>query len=101
MSAAGIVVDKSHGLFQQIGQMQDWRNLVTHASPYEIEPTEIHETVNAPGKLHANKKHLEYTRMADARHSKTFYNTACAFIDLVTERTKLDPRASATYRPLV
>jgi hypothetical protein len=29
-------VDKSRGLFQMVGQMQEWRNLVTHSSPYEI-----------------------------------------------------------------
>ena len=100
MSAADIAVDKGSGLFQHIGLMQDWRNLVTHASPYEIEPTEIANSHDAPGKLHAPKWHLEYTRMADAEHAKKFYETACAFIDLVKKRTDLDPCASVTYKPL-
>lgn len=55
MSAAGIEVDKGSGLFQHIGQMQEWRNLVTHASPYEVEPTEIPDTVQAPHKLHQKR----------------------------------------------
>lgn len=100
MSAAGIEVDRSSGMFQHIGQMQEWRNLVTHASPYEVEPTEIENTTGAPGKLHRNKRHLEYTRMADPENARKFYETALAFINLVTERTGIDPRASATYKPL-
>jgi len=100
MSSAGIIIDKGEGIFQRIGQMQDWRNLVTHASPYEIEVTEIPETVKAPSRLHANKRHLEYTRMTDGEHARIFYETACAFINLVKERTGLEPHASVTYRPL-
>ena len=48
MSAAAIEIDRGQGLFQHIGQMQVWRNLVTHASPYGIEPTEIDNTVDTP-----------------------------------------------------
>lgn len=100
MSAAGIAVDRGRGIFQHISRMQDWRNLVSHASPYEIEVTQISDTVKEPSRLHANKRHLEYTRMTDAASAKNFYETACAFIDLVKERTGLDPRASATYRSI-
>ena len=100
MSAAAIEIDRGQGLFQHIGQMQVWRNLVTHASPYGIEPTEIDNTVEAPGVLHAKKRHLEYTRMADPEHARKFYETAVAFIELVIKQTGLDPRASATYQIL-
>jgi hypothetical protein len=100
MSTAGIQVDKGSGLFQHIGQMQEWRNLVTHASPYEIESTEVEDTTAAPGWLHEKKRQLEYTRSADPENAKRFYGTALDFINLVTERTGIDPRASATYKPL-
>ncbi|MBN6729305.1 hypothetical protein [Burkholderia multivorans] len=100
MSAAGIEVDKGSGLFQHIGQMQEWRNLVTHASPYEVEPTEIPDTVQAPHKLHQKKKHLDYARMAEPDHAKKFYETAVAYIELVKQRTDLDPRAFASYKAL-
>lgn len=98
MSAAGIEVDKGSGLFHHIGQMQIWRNLVSHASPYEIEPTEIPNTVEAPRKLHQKKRHLEYARMADAQNAKKFYETAAAYIGLVKERTGIDPTAFAAYK---
>lgn len=100
MSAADIEIDKSNGLFQHIGQMQEWRNLVTHASPYEIGPTAIEDTIGAPGKLHEKKKRLEYTRMADAENAKKFYQAALDFINLVTGQTCIDPRASAIFRPM-
>ncbi|ANV99636.1 hypothetical protein [Bradyrhizobium icense] len=99
MSAAGIEINKGNRLFQHIGQMQEWRNLVTHASPYEIEPTEIENTTSAPSKLHEKKRRLEYTRMADCENAKKFYGTALEFINLVTDRTSIDPRASATFKP--
>lgn len=100
MSTAGIEIDKSKGLFRDIGDMQRWRNLVTHASPYEIERTEIQDTTKSPTKLHSNSRHLEYTRMADPENAKKFYGTALDYIDLVTDRSGLDPRASATYKIL-
>lgn len=100
MSAAGIKVDKSSGLFQHIGQMQEWRNLVSHASPYEIESTKILNTVEAPRKLHQKNRHLDYARMADPENAKKFYGTAVAYIDLVKERTGLDPRAFAAYKAM-
>lgn len=100
MSAAGIEIDRGTGLFQHIGQMQEWRNLVTHASPYEIEPTEIENTTSAPGKLHEKKRRLEYARMADAESAKKFYETALNFINLVTDQTGIDPRASAIFRQM-
>lgn len=100
MSTAGIEIDKGNGMFQHIGQMQEWRNLVTHASPYEIEPTEIKNATSAPGKLHEKKRHLEYTRMTDAESAKKFYGTAFDFISLVTDQTGIDPRASVIFKPM-
>jgi hypothetical protein len=100
MSAAGIEIDKGEGLFQHVGQMQEWRNLVTHASPYEIAPTEIENTTETPAKLHKEKRHLQYTRMANSENAKKFYETALDFIKLVTERTGITPHTSVTYKPL-
>ena len=100
MSAAGVAVDKGSGLFQHIGQMQEWRNLVTHASPYEIEPTEIPNAAQAPHKLHQKNRHLDYARMAEPQSAKKFYETAVAYVDLVKQRTGLDPRAFASYKVL-
>lgn len=100
MSAAGIAVDKGSGLFQHIGQMQDWRNLVAHASPYEIEATEIPNSVEAPRKLHQKRRHLEYTGMSDAKHAKMFYETAFTYIELIKKHTGLEPRAMASYKVL-
>jgi hypothetical protein len=98
MGAADIEVDRSKGLFQRIGQMQEWRNLVTHASPYEVGPTEIADTIKAPRKLHEKTRRLDYARFADPENSKIFYESAFTYIQLVKERTGLDPRASATYK---
>lgn len=100
MSAAGIAVDKGSGLFQHISQMQVWRNLVTHASPYEIEPTEITNTAEAPVKLHQKLRHLEYAGMADAENAKRFYETAFTYIELVKKHTGIVPRAMVSYKAL-
>lgn len=100
MSAAGIEIDKSQGLFHDIGQMQQWRNLVTHSSPYEIGPTEIPDTIKAPGRLHRKTMHLDYARMANRKNAPKFYNTAVAYIDLLKERTGLEPHASVSYKGL-
>lgn len=100
MAAADIEVDKSKGLFQLIGQMREWRNLVTHASPYEITPTEIADPMEVPKKLHPKRPLRDYARIVDAENAKKFYETAFAYIDLIKDRTGLDPRASATYRIL-
>ena len=97
MTAAGGEINKSDGLFREIGEMQRWRNLVIHASPYEIGPTEIEDTVEAPGRLHEKAKHFDYTKMISPESAKRFYENAVAFINLVRERTGLDPRASANY----
>jgi hypothetical protein len=43
-SALSLKVDKSQGLFQQIQEMQEWRNLVTHASPYKVDATRVEKT---------------------------------------------------------
>ncbi len=99
MAAAEIEMDKSKGLFQRIEQMRDWRNLVSHASPYEIKPTEIADTMEVPG-LHQKMRLRDYARIADAESAKKFYGTALAYIELVKERTTLDPHAAATYKIL-
>lgn len=100
MSAVGIKVDKSKGLFQRIGKMQEWRNLVSHASPYEIASTEIMDTIKAPRKLHLENRRLEYARIADAENAKKFYRTAAEYISLLKAKSGHDPRASASYAPL-
>lgn len=100
MSAVGIEIDKSSGIFRDVSDMQHWRNLVTHASPFEISPVEIRDTVKSPGKVYRKKAHLDYTRMANAEQARKFYDTAVAFIDLLKERSGLEPRATTTYRPL-
>lgn len=100
MSAAGIEIDKRHGMFRDIGQMQQWRNLVTHSSPYEIEPTEIQDSVKAPLKLHQKTRHLDYARMADPKNATRFYNTAAGYIEMVKGRSGLEPYASASYKAL-
>lgn len=98
MGAAGITVDKGTGLFQRIATMQKWRNLVTHATPYEIETTQIDDPMDARG-LHKQKhKNLEYARSSDAATAKEFYTTAFDYIKLVKDKTGIDPLASATYK---
>lgn len=99
-SAAGIAVDKSQGLFQRIEQMQQWRNLVTHAQPYQIEPTIIKATTKEPGKLHKRYHRKDYIRSVDAETAKLFNETAIEFIDLVKGKTGIDPRASVSYKNL-
>jgi hypothetical protein len=97
MSTAGIEANKGSGLFQQIVKMQDWRNLVTHASPYEIEPTEIAEPSRAP-QLHRKERHRDYARTADAESAKRFYANAVSYIELVRQRTGITPQAFASYK---
>ncbi|MEY9198424.1 hypothetical protein ABIA16_003540 [Sinorhizobium fredii] len=99
-SAAGIVADKSQGLFQRVEQMQQWRNLVTHAQPFEIESTVIQSTTKEPGKLHKKHHRKDYIRSVDAETAKSHYKTAVEFIDLIKEKTGIDPRASASYKNL-
>jgi hypothetical protein len=98
MFAAGTEIDKSKGIFQHIAQMQRWRNLVTHAEPYEIGPLEVLDTVKEPRKLHLQKQHLDYAESANAENARRFYGTACDFVTLVSESTGIDPRATAVYQ---
>jgi hypothetical protein len=90
-------IDRSQGLFQRIGEMQDWRNLVTHAAPYEIEKTNVENTTGEPNKLHAPFRAKQYVRRVNADNAKQFYRTALDYIDLIRELTGIEPRASATY----
>ncbi|AUT62863.1 hypothetical protein C2L65_25130 [Paraburkholderia terrae] len=97
MDAAGIEVSKGNGLFQQIAKMQDWRNLVTHASPYEIEPTEIADPSHS-SQLHRRVHHRDYARSVDADSAKRFYSTAVDYIELVRQKTGITPQAFASYK---
>ena len=90
-------VDKSHGLFQTIGRMQGWRNLVTHAFPYEIGKTEIANTSSEPTKLHAPFHNKQYSRRVTLEGAKEFYSTALAYIELLRDLTGIEPRATVTY----
>jgi hypothetical protein len=90
-------VDRSQGLFWQIGEMQDWRNLVTHASPYEIEETSIENTTHEPLELHVPFHVREYVRRVNSENAKKFYRTALDYIDLIKDQTGIQPRPSATY----
>lgn len=95
--AAGYEINKSRGLFQQIAMMQSWGNLVTHASPYRVEQTPIRDTVRAPKKLHTRYRAREYTRDVSLQSAKKFYHCALEYIDLISELTGIDPRATAQY----
>jgi hypothetical protein len=90
-------VDRSQGLFQTINEMQEWRNLVAHSSPYEIETTTIQNTTDAPRRLHEPFYRKEYTRRVRLENAKQFYMTAINYIELLTSLTGINPRASATY----
>lgn len=92
-------VDKSGGLFQTISEMQIWRNLVAHASPFEIEETPIADTTEAPGKLHARFQHKDYTRQVGLAGAQKFYGAAYDYIELLTGLSGLEPRASVSYKP--
>ncbi len=90
-------IDKSAGLFQTVGEMQRWRNLVTHASPYRIEPTSIANTTGAPSKLHKPFQGQEYVRKVDLDSARKFYKCALDYIQLIQELTGIEPRAAVQY----
>ena len=97
-SAIEIEIDKSQGLFQKIGKMQIWRNLVTHASPYDIPATIVADTVDAPTKLHKRFGHKQYTRMTDVKNAEEFYRTAIEYIELIKTRSGANPRTTRSYK---
>jgi hypothetical protein len=90
-------IDRSQGLFQRIGEMQDWRNLVTHASPYEIGDASIENTTDEPMKLHVPFHIKEYVRRVNPDSAKGFYRAAFEYIVLIKKLTGIEPRARATY----
>jgi hypothetical protein len=90
-------IDRSEGLFLKIGEMQDWRNLVTHAAPYEIGKTSIANTTHEPLELHAPFHAKEYARRVNLGSAKKFYSTAFDYIALIQKLTGIEPHASATY----
>lgn len=96
--ATSQTVDKSKGLFQTISEMQRWRNLVTHASPYRIEKVEIENTTTAVGKVHKPKHIKEYTRSVDLQTASKFYQTAFDYIDYLKAGSGLEPRAQAVFK---
>jgi hypothetical protein len=89
-------IDKSQGLFQTIAEMQRWRNLVTHASPYRVEPTVIANTTDSP-RLHKPFHGREYTRRVNLENAKKFYECAFDYKELITQLTGIKPRAMAQY----
>lgn len=95
--AVGYQIDKSQGLFQCIAQMQNWRNLVTHASPYRIDSTPIPDTARSPRKLHAPMRAKHYTSLVKMEEAKKFYQCAVDYIALVKKLTDIDPRATAQF----
>lgn len=97
-SAIQINIDKSKGIFQKIDEMRRWRNLVTHSSPYDIPPTIVADTVDAPRKLHKPFEHKQYARTTDVQNAKTFYLTASEYIELIKTRSGIDPRATVSYK---
>lgn len=97
-TATNQTVDKSKGLFQTISDMQRWRNLVTHSSPYRIEAVEIENTTLAVSKLHKPKQIKEYVRSVDARTAAKFYRAALEYIEFLKSGSGLEPRAQAEFR---
>lgn len=96
--AIGVVVDKSEGLFQVIGEMQIWRNLVTHSVPYEIGEVTIENTTIEPRQLHRAYRDKEYVRSVDEANARKFYSTATQYVELISAESGINPRATNTYR---
>lgn len=92
-------IDKGQGLFQLITEMQNWRNSLTHASPYAIETTPIQNTINQPKKLHKPYHNKEYPRSVHVENAKKFYSAACDYVDLIKAKSGLEPRSSCSYKP--
>lgn len=97
-AATNQTVDKSKGLFQTITEMQRWRNLVTHASPYRIENVEIENTTTAVGKIHKPKHFKEYSRSVDLQTASKFYQAAFDYIEYLKAGSGLEPRAQAVFK---
>lgn len=95
-----IRIDKSTGLFKTIVEMQQWRNLVTHASPFEIQTTLITDTTNDPPRLHKRLRDKDYTRKATAQDATRFYGAAVEFVDLLIKASGVRPNAFASYEPV-
>jgi hypothetical protein len=97
-TATGQTFDKSQGLFQTVSQMQRWRNLVTHASPYRIEKIEIENTTTAVGRVHKPKHIKEYTRSVNRQTASKFYQAAFDYIEYLKSGSGLEPRAQAVFK---
>ncbi len=97
-ATTGQTVDRSQGLFQTISNMQRWRNLVTHASPYRIEKVEIENTTSAVGKVHKPRHIKEYARDVDIQMASKFYQAAFDYIEYLKSGCGLEPRAQAKFK---
>lgn len=97
-SATDQTIDKSKGLFQTVSDMQRWRNLVTHASPYRIEKIEIQNTTTAVGKVHRPKHIREYTRIVDSQMASKFYQAAFDYMEFLKSGCGFEPRTQATFK---
>lgn len=98
-AALGFATDKSKGLFREISDMQRWRNLVVHASPYGIEAAETPDT-KARTRQHAKRRHLQYARMVDVKNARRFYAATVAFTRLIEDRTGEKSVTEATCQGL-
>jgi hypothetical protein len=90
-------IDRSLGIFQKIAAMQNWRNLVTHSSPYRIDETPVKNTSSDSMKLHLPFHDKEYTRKVNIDGAREFYLTSLEFIDLLKGLTGIEPHAHATH----
>ncbi|MEL6792168.1 MAG: hypothetical protein AAFP78_01855, partial [Pseudomonadota bacterium] len=93
----GHKIDWSQGLFQSVSSMQQWRNLVTHASPYRIEKTEIENTTTAASALHSSRRHKQYPRSVNVKTATDFYETAYGFVDLLKKQSGTEPRTYTSF----
>ena len=94
----GIDVDWSHGLFQNVKKMQKWRNLVSHSKPYRIESTKIRNTTSDPSKVHRKEFSKQFSREVTKDNAKLYYSTAYDYIDLVKEKSGVNPRTHVSYK---
>jgi hypothetical protein len=92
--AIQLPVDRSQGIFQKIAEMQAWRNLVTHASPYSLDKTQLRKIVGRKLPLSESK---QYPNITDLKNATEFYATACTYIDMVEEKADVEPYTGSSY----
>lgn len=85
-------VDWSQGLFQKIKEMQDWRNLVAHSSPYGYDET----TPKKGSQQKTNSKtYLDRVQLIPAN---TYYGTAVKYIEHLEALTGIRPTTHAVFQ---